>query len=154
MLVRQQRDEKKECIVMKERRKTERLKELSEINTTVLSTENHIPHGNIFYNYSDDISVYGARIRGNVHLPVNTLLKIDFTLKKLKQKITTIGKIIWTESIIEGKYYEAGVEFTNTSVEVIQQIADYISWRKKIISLSPFAIPFYTYDKARKSDSP
>jgi hypothetical protein len=144
---------KKECIVMKERRRSERLKELSEINTTVLSTENHIPEGKIFYNYSEDISVFGARIRGNVHLPVNTLLKIDFTLKKLKQKITAIGKIIWTESIIEDKYYEAGIEFINTSSDVIQQITDYISWRKKIISLSPFSIPFYTYEKARESES-
>lgn len=139
---------------MQEKRKSERLKELSDIHTTVLTTENHIPKGEICYNYSEDISVSGARIRGNVHLPVNTLLKIDFTLKKLKQKITAIGIIRWTKGIIEDKYYEAGVEFTNTSVEVIKQIADYISWRKKIISLSPFAIPFYTYDKARESDSP
>lgn len=139
---------------MKEKRKAERLKELSEINTTVLSTENHIPEGKIFYNYSEDISVSGARIRGNVHLPVNTLLEIDFTLKKLKQKITAIGKIIWTKSIIEDKYYEAGVEFINASGDVIQQIADYISWRKKIISLSPFSIPFYAYEKIKESEPP
>ena len=139
---------------MKEKRKAERLQELSEISTTVLSTENHIPEGKIFYNYSENISVAGARIRGNVHLPVNTLLKIDFTLKKLKQKITAIGKIIWTQSIIDDKYYEAGVEFINASGDIIQQIADYISWRKKIISLSPFAIPFYAYEKIEESESP
>ena len=79
---------------MQEKRKSERLKELSDIHTTVLTTENHIPKGEICYNYSEDISVSGARIRGNVHLPVNTLLKIDFTLKKLKQKV--IG---WIENI-------------------------------------------------------
>ena len=65
---------------MDEKRRASRLKEFSEIATTVISGEKN------FYNYSEDISVSGAKIRGNIPLPVDTLLHIDFTLNNLQQK--------------------------------------------------------------------
>ena len=119
-----------------EKRKTERLKEFNEITTTIISGEKN------FYNYSEDISVSGAKIRGNIPLPIDTLLKIDFTLKNLQQKITALGKVKWIKIIIENKYYEAGVEFVNTPLEAIKKLEDYISWRQKCISLNPFVLPF------------
>jgi hypothetical protein len=122
---------------MKEKRKTERLKEFNEITTTVISGEKN------FYNYSEDISLSGAKIRGNIFLPVDTLLKIDFTLKNLQQKITALGKVKWIKIIIENKYYEAGVEFVNTPLEAIKKLEDHISWKQKCISLNPFSLPFW-----------
>jgi hypothetical protein len=122
---------------MKEKRKTERLKEFNEIITTVISGEKN------FYNYSEDISLSGAKIRGNIFLPVDTLLKIDFTLKNLQQKITALGKVKWIKIIIENKYYEAGVEFVNTPLEAIKKLEDHISWKQKCISLNPFSLPFW-----------
>ena len=119
-----------------EKRKTERLKEFNEITTTVLSGEKN------FYNYSEDISVSGAKIRGNIPLPIDTLLKIDFTLKNLQQKITALGKVKWIKIIIENKYYEAGVEFVNTPLEAIKKLEDYILWKQKCISLNPFGLAF------------
>ena len=121
---------------MKEKRKTERLKEFNEITTTVISGEKN------FYNYSEDISVSGAKIRGNIPLPVDTLLKIDFILKNLQQKITALGKVKWIKIIIENKYYEAGVEFVNTPLEAIKKLEDYISWKQKYLSLNPFGLAF------------
>jgi hypothetical protein len=122
---------------MKEKRKTERLKEFNEITTTVISGEKN------FYNYSEDISLSGAKIRGNIFLPVDTLLKIDFTLKNLQQKITALGKVKWIKIIIENKYYEAGVEFVNTPLEAIKKLEDHILWKQKCISLNPFSLPFW-----------
>ena len=121
---------------MKEKRKTERLKEFNEITTTVISGEKN------FYNYSEDISVSGAKIRGNIPLPVDTLLKIDFILKNLQQKITALGKVKWIKIIIENKYYETGVEFVNTPREAIKKLEDHISWKQKCISLNPFGLAF------------
>jgi PilZ domain len=66
---------------MKERRKEERLKELNEITITVISDRKSLPKGEIPYNYSKDISASGAKIRTNIPLPIDTLLKIDFKLK-------------------------------------------------------------------------
>jgi PilZ domain len=122
---------------MKEKRKTERLNEFNEITTTIISGEKN------FYNYSEDISVSGAKIRGNITLPVDTLLNIDFTLNNLQQKITALGKIKWIKMIIENKYYEAGVEFINTPLEVIKKLEDHILWKQKCISLNRFGLPFW-----------
>jgi c-di-GMP-binding flagellar brake protein YcgR len=125
---------------MNEKRQAERLKELNEVTIYVISKEKNIPKEKISYNYSEDISVSGAKIRGNILLPVDTLLKIDFRLKALKKQITAIGKIKWIKVIIEDAYYEAGVEFVNTPSEAIKKIENYISWKQKGRSLKPFWI--------------
>lgn len=125
---------------MKEKRKTTRLQEFNEITVSVLSAEQNLPQDKMLYNYSEDLSVSGAKIRGNILLPVDTLVKIDFTLAALKEKITAVGKIRWIKVIIEDKFYQAGIEFVDTPDEAIQKIEDYISWKKENASLKPFRI--------------
>jgi hypothetical protein len=89
--------------------------------------------------------VSGAKIRGNIPLPVDTILKIDFALTNLQQKITALGKVKWTESVIENKLYGVGVEFVNTSSEMNKKLEDHISWKqKKCMSLNPFSLPFWS----------
>ena len=125
---------------MKEKRKTERLNEFNEITTTIISGEKN------FYNYSEDISVSGAKIRGNITLPVDTLLNIDFTLNNLQQKITALGKVKWTKRILDDKWYEAGVEFFDTPSEVIKKLDDHIFEKQKFTSFNLFGLPFKNYD--------
>jgi len=125
---------------MNEQRKAERLKELNEITISLISKGKNIPQEKISYNYSEDISATGAKIRGNILLPVDTLLQIDFRLKTLKKQITAVGKIKWIKVIIEDKYYEAGVEFVNTTDEAIQIIENYVSWKQTSRRLNPFWI--------------
>jgi PilZ domain. len=127
---------------MKEKRKVERLKEFNEITVSVFSGEKNLPKEKIFYNSSKDISVSGAKIRGNILLPVDTLLKIDFTLKTLKKQITALGKVKWIKIIIEDKYYEVGIEFVDTPSEAIQKIEEYISWKQRTASLDKFIMRF------------
>ena len=74
------------------------------------------------YNFGKDISVSGAKIQGNIFLPVDTILKIDITFKNLQQKITSIGKVKWNKVIIENESYEAGVEFVDAPDETIQTL--------------------------------
>jgi hypothetical protein len=76
-------------------------------------------------------------------LAVDTILKIDFTLKDLQQKITTLGKVKWIKNILEERYYEAGVEFVNTPSELIKKIDDHIFWKEKCTSLNPFGLKSY-----------
>lgn len=120
------------CIVLKEQRKAERLKVFNEITTTVISGENNLPLEKINYNYSDNISVSGAKIRSNIALPVNTLLKIDFSFKDLHQKITTFGKVKWIRSFIDYEWYEEGVEFVNTPSKAIKKLDGYIAWKQSL----------------------
>lgn len=125
---------------MKEKRNAERLKEFNEVTIKIISEGANLTKGKDMYNYSEDVSISGAKIRGNIVLPVDTLLTIDFKLKNLENTITAIGKVKWIKIIIEDKYYEAGVEFVDTPSEAIQKIDDYISWKKKNISLKTFGM--------------
>ena len=125
---------------MKEKRKAERLLEFNEITVSIIPEVENLPEKKISYNYSEDISVSGAKIRGNIILPVDTILKIDFTLKTLKKHITALGKVKWIKVIVKDIYYEAGVEFVNTPGEAIKKIEDYISFKQKDASLKPFWI--------------
>ena len=131
---------------MDEKRRAPRLKEFSEITATVISRENNLSKEKIFYNYSEDISVSGAKIRGNIPLPVDTLLRIDFTLNNLRQKITAFGKVKWTKIILDDKWYEAGVEFFDTPGEIIKKLDDHIFGKQKCSSFNLFSLPFKRYE--------
>src|SRR5208283_73739 len=69
-----------------------------------------------------DISLYGAKIQGNIPLPVGTIVKLDITINNLQQKMTTTGKVKWNKFIIGNESYEAGVEFIDTPDETIQKL--------------------------------
>ena len=112
----------------------------------VISRENNLSKEKIFCNYSEDISVSGAKIRGNILLPVDTLLRIDFTLNNLRQKITVFGKVKWTRIILDDKWYEAGVEFFDTPGEIIKKLDDHIFGKQKCISFNLFSLQFKSYE--------
>ena len=122
---------------MEERRRAKRLKEQNEITITVVSGTRRLPRQKLLYGCSKDISTSGAKIRANILLPVDTILKIDFTLKTLHKQITAMGKVKWIKIIIDDESYEAGVEFVNTPDEAIRKLADYISWKQKNTTLKP-----------------
>ena len=116
---------------MEEKRIAPRLEEENEVTISVISNRKKLPKEKSTYNYSEDISASGARIKTNILLPVDTLLHIDFTLKNLQQKINAIGKVKWIKIIIDDESYEAGVEFVNAPIYAIQRLEDYISWKQK-----------------------
>lgn len=115
---------------MYERRRAPRLAEKNEITITTLSRGEKSPEGKIIYNHSMDISVLGTRIKSNSFLPIDTLLKIDITLKNPNQMmITAVGKVKWIKSLFADESYEAGIEFVHTPSNVTQQLANYISFK-------------------------
>jgi hypothetical protein len=107
---------------MDERRKTVRLQGENEVTINIVSEEGNSSKGKFPCNNGRDISVSGAKIQGNILLPVDTIFKIDITLKNSQQKITTIGKVKWNKVLIEDTYYEAGMEFVDTPDEAIQNL--------------------------------
>jgi len=76
----------------------------------------------ITYNCSKDICLSGAKIQGNILLPVDSIIKIDITFNNLDEKITALGKVKWNKVIIENGSYEAGVEFVDAPDEAIQKL--------------------------------
>ena len=120
---------------MDEKRRAQRLAEENEITITVISGGEKPPKEKILYNHSKDISVSGAKIQAHIFLPVDTLLRIEMTLKTLRQMITVIGKVKWIKVVFEDESYEAGVEFFNTPSDAIKKLTEYISWKHKSKSL-------------------
>ena len=115
---------------MDERRKAPRLQEENEVTITVVYGIHNLHKEKVINNFSKDISASGARIQAHLFLPIETLLKIDITLKTVQQMITVMGKVKWIKIIYEDESYEAGLEFVNTSSEAIKKIGDYISWKQ------------------------
>ena len=120
---------------MDERRRAQRLEEENEITITIVSGGENPLKEKILYNHSKDISVSGAKIQAHIFLPVDTLLRIEMTLKSLRQMITVIGKVKWIKVVFEDESYEAGVEFFNTPSDVIKKLTEYVSWKQKSKSL-------------------
>jgi hypothetical protein len=89
-------------------------------------------------NYSLDISVSGAKIQSNTPLPVDTLIRIKIKLKKIGKRITTIGKVKWTNGLSMNKFYEAGVEFVDTSCKSILVLEEYIASYQSILVLEEY----------------
>ncbi len=122
---------------MDEKRRAPRLKEEdNEVTIIVVSGGQHLPKEKVIYESGKNISVSGARIHTHILLLVNTLLRIDITLKNVQQMITVIGKVKWVK-IIDDESYEQGVEFVNPPDEAIKKLKDYISWKLKNTSLNP-----------------
>lgn len=136
--------------LMKAARKAERLDEENEIVITILSEIKNPPQGKIIYNYSQDISMTGTRIQGNVILPIDTLLKIDLTLKNSKQTVTVLGRVKWSKPVYDGKYFDAGVEFVDTPEESIKILGDYIVSINQYKNLNPIGMPYWIFKKFNK----
>jgi hypothetical protein len=122
---------------MYEKRRAPRLKDDNEVTIIVVSGRGSRSKEKIIYNSCKDISVSGARIRAHILLPVDTLLKIDITLKTVRQMIKVMGKVKWIKIICDDESYEEGVEFVNTPDDAIKKLKAYISWKQKKTSLKP-----------------
>jgi hypothetical protein len=140
-------------LAQKAERKTERLDEENEVTITILSEIQDVPKEKIVYNYSKDISMAGTKIQGNVLLPIDTFLKIDVTLKNLKERVTVFGKVIRNKVIAEGESYEAGVIFVDTPSESIKKLGDYILSVKDYAKLNPVGVPYWIFAKFNKPKS-
>jgi hypothetical protein len=143
----------KEQIKSEEKRRTARLKEENEISITIVSGVKDPPKGTIQYRYTKDISSLGANIQGNYLLPVDTVVQIDLKLKNLNQIVKVLGKVKWNRVLVEGKFYEAGVEFIDTSGEAIKKLDDYISSVQKFTTLNPVGVPYWIFAKFNKDKS-
>jgi hypothetical protein len=88
--------------------------------------------------YSLDISLTGAKIQSDIPLPIDTLVRIKFKLKKIGKMITTTGKVKWTNGLYINKFYEAGVEFVDTSYEAIMVLEEYMASCQSVLVLEEY----------------
>lgn len=111
---------------MYEKRRAKRLRQENEIAIQIVSAGKPMPDIKIIYHISKDISSSGARIQANAFLPVDTILKIQLTLKNPPRMVTALGKVRWIRSLYGDETYEAGMEFVDTPSETIKLLADHV----------------------------
>ncbi|MCE5211677.1 MAG: PilZ domain-containing protein [Deltaproteobacteria bacterium] len=112
--------------IMDDKRRERRVEEYNDITISVISRKKNLPKGKVFHNCSEDISASGTRICANSFFPVDTLLKMDIKLENTHQIITATGKVKWFKTIFENEWYEGGVEFVDTSGDMIKKLSDHI----------------------------
>jgi len=80
---------------------------------------------------SKDISEGGIRIVALEMLDPGTMLDLKFLLPGLKEPMSAIARVVWTEEFMVGtlsssKAYEAGVEFVSISKEDREEINQFV----------------------------
>lgn len=127
---------------MQERRRYERIKVLNWVSVSSDKADHDTSLKKGAYNYSENISVGGTKVRGNVPLAIGSAIKIDYFVNNSSEVITLTGKVVWTKMIIENDYYEAGVEFVDLPAICEQKLKDYIQNKLQEINNYPFRVNF------------
>jgi len=115
---------------MVEKRRVKRYKEDNDVAITIVSEKGENAKEKVVCSQSKDISLLGTKIQINYFLPVNSLLKLDFSLKDLYSKISAVGQVRWIKALFENKSYEAGVEFVETPAEEVEKREKYIAKKR------------------------
>lgn len=112
---------------MRERRRKPRIQEEEKITITAISGKEKISQKKVNYHLSKNISESGIGIYINTFLPVDTQIKIEVNFKDSPKIITAFAKVMWVKRFSTNDFCEAGLEFFNTSDEMMRQLKDYIS---------------------------
>ena len=111
---------------MEERRRTQRVKDKAAITIKLADSGDELAGCKIVQEISKDLSLSGCRIQCHTFIPVNTLLRIESSLRKTGRVITALGRVRWVKSVYGDELYEMGIEFVEASPEVIRILEDYI----------------------------
>ncbi len=128
--------------MVNERRRYERINVLNWVSVSSGEADNVNSVKKGAYNYSENISVGGTKIRGNVPLAIGSVIKIDYFVNNSSEVFKLTGKIVWTKMIIENDYYEAGVEFVDMPAISEQKLKDHIQNKLQEINNYPFRVNF------------
>ncbi len=116
---------------MRNKRKEGRKSEENVVNLFLLSEFDEKPDESKLHALTRDISIGGAKIQVDFDIPVGTRLKMELLSTKIDRRITVFGEVKWVKDLIEGKAFEAGVEFVDTAPEEILDLLNHFYKKKK-----------------------
>lgn len=111
---------------MPEKRRAKRLKKKVKITIKLASSDDELTGCKFFHRLTKDISLVGIGFQCNTFIPMNSLLKIELFVSKPVRIITAFGRVRWIRDLYDGELFEMGVEFVDTSSEVIRILKRYI----------------------------
>jgi len=110
---------------MSEKRRDRRVREQALFTITLISKDTAGTHPKIIHHTTEDISLTGAKIHTNAFLPVGSFLKIDLSLTEPPRMISAYAKVRWVKSIYADESFELGIEFVDTSINIIKSLKEH-----------------------------
>lgn len=80
----------------------------------------------LYYGRTKNASPSGLRIHCDVEFPVGTVLSIKLQSPRTRRLIQAAAQVKWVTSIEDGRYFETGLEFVETSVRNIMELLEHI----------------------------
>lgn len=110
---------------MSEKRRERRVREQALFTITLISKDTAETHPKIIHHKTEDISLTGAKIHTNAFLPVGSFLKIDLSLTDPPRMISAYAKVRWAKSVYADELFELGIEFVDTSINIIKALKEH-----------------------------
>jgi c-di-GMP-binding flagellar brake protein YcgR len=111
---------------MAERRRAKRKKEKAEVTVSIINPNDPLANSKITHHLTKDISLAGIRIQSQTFIPMNSMIKIELSLGEPASLISALGRVRWVKCLYEAELFEMGIEFVETSREVIRQLKSHI----------------------------
>lgn len=111
---------------MSEKRKEKRIEEEIKVSIRLLPEDKYQHDKNILYALTKDISSGGVKIVTDKMLPVDTLLKLELTLTKIRKLVEAKARVRWVNRLYDDDVFEMGLEFVDTPSESVMLLLEYI----------------------------
>jgi uncharacterized protein (TIGR02266 family) len=111
---------------MSEKRKEKRIEEEIKVAIKLLPEDKYQHNKNIVYALTKDISSGGVKIVTDKMLPIDTLLKLELTLAKIRKLVQATAKVRWVNRLYDDDVFEMGLEFVDTPADSVMLLLEYI----------------------------
>jgi len=118
---------------MKEKRRAKRINERAEVAISPASPDDPHLDKKIAHCLTEDISIKGIRIQCEKFFPINSILKIQLSLKEPTRLINVFGKIRWMRKLKACDVFEMGIEIVGTSKEDLGALKRHIEESPEMI---------------------
>jgi Tfp pilus assembly protein PilZ len=102
---------------MKEKRAARRISEKTEVTISPASIDDLDLDKKVARCLTEDISIKGIKIQSEKFFPIDSILKIQLSLKDPTRLLNVWGKIRWVRKLKECEVFEMGIEIVGTSKE-------------------------------------
>jgi uncharacterized protein (TIGR02266 family) len=111
---------------MSEKRKEKRVEEEIKVAIKLLPQDKFQHDKDVVYALTKDISSGGVKIVTDKMLPIDTVLKIELTLAKIRKLVEATAKVRWVNRLYDDDVFEMGLEFVDTPAESVMLLLEYI----------------------------
>lgn len=109
-----------------DRRREPRTEDLSQVT---LEPQGELPPGlgrGVYYAQTRDASPSGLRVEADLEFPAGTRVLIKLKSPKTHKTIQALATVKWAEKPADGPAFRMGLEFIETSVEMILDLLEHI----------------------------